>query len=39
MTSFEGEYKVVKGDEFPEYQLDKKKAFETVLDIFYIKEK
>lgn len=39
MTSFAGEYKVVKGDEFPEYQLDKKKAFETVLDIFYIKEK
>ena len=39
MTSFEGEYKVVKGDEFPEYKINKKKAFETVLDIFYIKEK
>lgn len=39
MTSFTGEYKVIKGDEFPEYKLHKKKAFETVLDIFYIKEK
>ena len=33
----EGEYKMVKGDNSAEFNIDKTSLFETILDIFYTK--